>query len=115
MTPLEAWGEVRKSFSNGSSHQWSSPLVKRAYDAIGGYVYFRYAQLSSEAADRARFIEAFKVVQNRQRTERRMLPQVRQFTAQHRVLIVDGDMHMPSDAAGMIKGLAGKLTVDDAR
>lgn len=83
----EAWSEVKHAFRRGFSRwhaptaeTWTHPLVHRALDCIGGW----YALCDSEndAADRARFIEAYNVLLGRERDRERMLPQVREYIEQ---------------------------------
>lgn len=109
VTPLEAWSEAKRAAVD-ANHQWSSAIVKQAFDAIGGRGYFRYALQESEMADRSRFVQAFEVLQKRQRYERRMLPAVREFVGQHRQLTLDDN----GDANKLIGTVADKLRLPPA-
>jgi hypothetical protein len=83
LVPAEGWAEVKRALSLGrhrfesGEEAWSSPAVERAFHAIGGWTYFRYAPIEAEMSDRARFIDALTVLQRQQVEERRMLPEVR--------------------------------------
>ena len=101
MTAGEAWNEVNMAVRSHGKHaylpgppplnreptrQWSSPQVKRAFEAIGGWSYFQQAQEDAQMADRARFCQAFEQLQKREQTDARMLPAVREYTEQVRLL-----------------------------
>ena len=81
LTPGEGWAEVKRALGNGRSHKWTCDLVRQSFEAIGGWQYMGYALTSSEMSDRARFFQAFEQFQSRERTERRMLPAVREYRA----------------------------------
>jgi len=49
--------------------------VQRAVDAIGGLSYLRYSE--DAVADRARFVQAYDALAEREQREARMLPEVR--------------------------------------
>lgn len=85
MTAGEAWAEVQRALRYDlplhmrGDGTWSSPLVQRAFEAIGGWGYFRYALEDAEMSDRARFYQAFEQLQNRERQTRRELPAVTEY------------------------------------
>jgi hypothetical protein len=79
----EAWGEVKRAFRSGFSRyrvptvdDWSHPLIAQAVESIGGWRYL--CDSENDAADRARFIEAYGVLLGREREAVRMLPKVRE-------------------------------------
>jgi hypothetical protein len=78
MSSGEAWAEVRRAMSSGRRQEWSSPLVKKALAAIGGWAYLREATLASEVSNRSRFCDAFETIQARERRESRLLPVVKE-------------------------------------
>jgi len=77
----EAWGlvisQVRK---NGyyREPEFDEPLIYRALDAVGGWRRVCMTPEDVVGVTEARFLEAFKQFRNEERTERRMLPQVRE-------------------------------------
>lgn len=81
LSPGEAWAEVTKIMrldGHWRVPKFSSPLIARAVDAIGGW---RYINLSPEDimyTHRARFLQTYETLQKRERADRRMLPQVRE-------------------------------------
>lgn len=90
----EAWAEVKHAFHRGFSRwhaptceTWTHPIVHRALDCIGGW----YALCDSEndAADRARFIEAYNVLLGRARDRERMSPAVREYIEQLAAKMMD--------------------------
>lgn len=91
ITPGEAWAEVKRAISTGRHHfasgeaTWSSPLVEKAFRAIGGWSYFCYALTSAEMSDRARFMQAIEDLRVRDRQERRMLPEIRAYRDRQRL------------------------------
>ena len=76
----EAWGEVKAQIPAVhyfGEPEFSDPLVYQAVDAMGGWRTICMSPEDMEAATRSRFIKAFEQLQQRDRTERRMLPQIR--------------------------------------
>jgi len=77
----EAWGVVTDYMR---ATKWRrerdgliiTPLMERAVKAIGGWEVFAESD-GSAAANRARFIDAYRVVQKRKEEDRLMLPEVR--------------------------------------
>jgi hypothetical protein len=89
VTAGEAWREVRRAlrlgchrFQSGEAG-WSSPLVEAAFNALGGWNYFRAALAEDEMADRAHFTRAFEALQRRQRDQARMHPAARRFRQEY--------------------------------
>lgn len=85
MTPGEAWAEVMHvvrcdmpRFMRGEG-SWSSPIVEQAFQAIGGWAYFRHALEDAQMADRARFFQTFEQLQQREQQDRRELPAVTEY------------------------------------
>ena len=83
----EAWSEVKGLFAQGFSRynpprpdDLSHPRIYKALEGIGGWLAF--CNSSNDAADRARFIQAYETHTKREREEVRMLPQVRELVAQ---------------------------------
>jgi hypothetical protein len=58
----DAWEGVRRALSRGEygyrkgEYQWSSELVERAFNGVGGWAYFNQALIDSVMADRAHFV-----------------------------------------------------------
>ena len=87
----EAWAEVCQRMRYGGRQagpEFSHDLVAEAVESIGGW----YMLCGSEtpAADRARFMEAYRELHQRARERQRMLPEVR--AAAERYRIGAGDM-----------------------
>jgi hypothetical protein len=81
-TAGEAWAEVcRKIGEDGHIRvpEFSHPLVKQAVDGVGGWLNLCWSV--NQVADRARFMEVYKVLMRRRRSDERMLPQVRETAA----------------------------------
>ena len=79
-TAWDAWAEVTRRFGTHSDDRslpdFSHPLIRQAVDAVGGW---RVLCMSTNAvADRARFVQAYEAMAKRERTQSRMLPQVRE-------------------------------------
>lgn len=91
VTPAEAWAEAKRAISLGRHRfasgeaSWSSPLVEKAFRAMGGWSYFRHARITAEMSDRARFMQAIDDLRVRDRQERRMLPAIRAFRDRQRL------------------------------
>jgi len=66
------WYEVRAPKAEDCSH----PVVFQAVEGVGGWATLRASE--NIVADRARFIQAYEVLQARYREKERMLPGVRQ-------------------------------------
>lgn len=99
MSAMEAWQEVRRSFSTAPCFvTWSGPVVKQAYEAMGGDAWRRSALVDNEPADRARFLQAFEALQRRHRDDHRMLPSVREFVEDHRAALETADPDADADA-----------------
>lgn len=76
---IEAWGEVKRMVHKLKTQQeWSCPLILKALDCIGGLSAFAFSQTDDEASWRARFIEAYNVLAERERKDALMLPEVKQ-------------------------------------
>lgn len=85
MTAGEAWKEVMDAvryrmpaFVRGEA-SWSNPLVEQAFQAVGGWAYFRYSLEDAQMADRARFMDTFSQLQRRERLARRELPAIAEY------------------------------------
>jgi len=110
ITAGDAWAEVQRALANGQhAHEWSNPLVRKAFEAVGGWTYFHGALLSSVPADRARFMQAFDTYQQREQADRRMLPAVREFVSQRREL--EGDVPQELGEPPEFRALVEKLRV----
>ena len=92
-TAGEAWEEVRLALSRGEHgyrkghYAWSSALVERAFNCVGGWQYFNTALMDSVMADRAHFMRAYGELVERDERERREPPAV---TAYRRMLLGGG-------------------------
>jgi hypothetical protein len=78
----EAWEEVRLALSRGEHgyhrgyYEWSSDLVERAFNGVGGWHYFRQALAESVMADRAHFMRIYSELLEREEKARREAPAV---------------------------------------
>jgi len=99
-TADEAWAEVRGLFRRGysqyrapTSETFSHPRVEKALRGIGGWRMLCSSE--NDAADRARFVQAYETHTKRDQEMSRMLPTVRQAVEQlagrHRRALMDGD------------------------
>lgn len=77
----DAWGEVKRAFRSGFSRynvpsvaDWSHPMIARALDAIGGWR--TLCDSENDAADRARFLQAYQVYLERNISDLELLPAV---------------------------------------
>lgn len=75
----DAWAEVNQmmrsyGYMRRSDFEFSSPLIDKAVDAVGGWRVLCHSENS--VADRARFVEAYETYLKRQRDEVQTLPQV---------------------------------------
>ncbi len=87
LTGVEAWGALCRYIRRwpGGWGRWVGDhhvdpprlpkRVQRAVDAIGGLSYLRYSE--DTVADRARFVQAYDALLEREQREARMLPEVR--------------------------------------
>ena len=78
-TAWDAWAEVCKRFGthgHASLPKFSHPLIKRVVDAVGGWR--ELCMSTNQVAGRARFAQAYEVLARRERTQARMLPEVRE-------------------------------------
>ena len=80
---FDAWAEIKLHLHAGHSKEpWSDPLIGKALDGIGGLQAFGQSDRDQEASWRARFYEAYKAMQSRERERRLMLPEVRSIVEQ---------------------------------
>ena len=104
LTAGDAWDEVNRAFRNVGytrSPEWTHPDIDRAVRGVGGWAYLCHSD--NPMADRARFLDIFKVYRGRADTDRRMLPATREFVAKHRQIETDGP-------AGLIEAEMKRLT-----
>jgi hypothetical protein len=81
-TAYEAWAEVLhacRHYGANNPPEFSHPLIVQATASVGGYRQLCYS--TDHTADRARFIDAYDRLANRQRTEERTLPQIGAYVA----------------------------------
>lgn len=84
-TALEAWGRVKRAFSDGSFYPYADriaapdfsddPILVSVVNDLGGLLVLFNSP--NETADRARFVEAYAARQERARADGKLLPQVR--------------------------------------
>ncbi len=114
ITAGDAWAEVQDQMRHGGhwdAPQFSHPRIQQAVDAIGGWRNVCTADMGAMTADRARFIQAFEIYEQRERVDRRMLPAVREFVGARRALTDGGDVapQLTEDAA-RVDGKLRELT-----
>lgn len=81
LTAGEAWKEALdkiNSWNPPGAEDFSDPLVYEALESIGGNRLLCMSMEDSLTSSRARFIQAYEALRGRERTETRMLPQVRE-------------------------------------
>ena len=86
---MEAWGTVTDTFSRGEYYfyesgvargpTWDNPITARIVQCMGGY--FELCKSENLTADRARFIEAYEQLAQREHAESLLLPEVRELRA----------------------------------
>jgi hypothetical protein len=70
---FEAWAEVKRAIR---SREPLSPMAQRAIDLLGGLAEFGASDIGDESSWRARFIQAYEQLQQRQAEDAMMLPAV---------------------------------------
>ncbi|MBU1480032.1 MAG: hypothetical protein KJ694_22145 [Gammaproteobacteria bacterium] len=78
----DGWAEVCRAFGSVGRYrapEWSSPIIGGAVDAIGGWA--ALCDSENTMADRARFVDAYNILLERERKSARMLPEVRRVVA----------------------------------
>jgi len=76
-SPFAAWAEVKKLMRVPSKQRrWSSELIPRAMDGIGGMGAFGRSREDQEMSWRARFYESYRDLVDRERRRVEELPQV---------------------------------------
>ena len=83
----EAWGEVRRrvSLAGTERQRWSNPLIGQALGYLGGLDAYGQSETSDEASWRARFLECYERLVQRQREDASVLPQIRALTERLRL------------------------------
>ena len=86
---MEAWGSVTDMFNRGEYYfyeggicrapTWANPITARVVKCMGGY--FELCKSTNLTADRARFIEAYDQLTQREHAEALLLPEVRELRA----------------------------------
>lgn len=112
ITAGDGWAEVTKAFGRtgwGESPKFSHPRIKQAVDAIGGWRNLCVSSIDAAPTHRARFIQAFETYERRERTDRRMLPAVREFVGQRRALTDGGTAPQLTDGAARVDGTLKEL------
>ena len=83
VTGLEAWGEVQQVMRRGrSTQEFSDPLIEHVVSLIG---WRNLCMSEAPWAERARFIEAYERLVQRERSQIRMLPEISQVARQLRM------------------------------
>lgn len=96
----QAWAEVLQNMRTGggaySRPEWSHPAIGATVEAVGGYRYLCHSE--NAVADRARFVEAFRVMLKRERATVRMLPAVAETIAKAAGLLAAPGVRRLTDA-----------------
>lgn len=88
---IEAWGEVKRMVHRPASERhWTTPLIPEALRCVGGISAFAFSMVDDEPSWRARFMEAYNTLQERQRKDAMTLPQVKRLVAQRAALLEEG-------------------------
>lgn len=95
-TATEAWGAVANAVRYGRPERRPdfSPEIRRAIDAVGGW--YHLCTSDTFAADRARFLDAYREIVQREREERRQLPEVRAAAARLRIAAGERQLRLVS-------------------
>ena len=96
-----AWRQIKQAISAGHTER-VHPLALKAMSTLGGIQEFGRSDLNDEASWRARFIQAYERIQQRQAESDMMLPAVAGYLARRREL--DG-----RSMNELVSGLAGRL------
>jgi len=96
---LEAWGAVKGQPYEGS---YEGDLIDRAMKTLGGWRAWGNSNIDDEPSWRARFIQAYEILAQRERDERRRLPKVAGYIEQKKAEKVDNE----------IKRLLGEKRID---
>lgn len=83
---LEAWGQVKGSIPG--CHE----LTDKAMKALGGWHAWGQSKIDDEPSWRARFIQAYEIMQQRERDNRRRLPKVAGYIEQRKAEMVDQEI-----------------------
>jgi len=83
--PHEAWGKVLRAVGSHGLYngepEWDDPAIAHAVAGVGGWRAICMTPEDSLFSTRARFIEAFERRRADERTDQRMLPQIREVVA----------------------------------
>lgn len=104
---VEAWGLVMREVRRGVGYPLDIPvpcaitdaLILRAVDAIGGWKMLQRSTNQEDIAHRARFVEVYETLLERQASDARQMPEVRQIAAARQ-----------AEAAALLKQTAARLT-----
>ncbi len=113
LTAGDAWAEVQDRMRHGGhwdSPKFSHPRIQQTVDAVGGWLNLCTNNMSAVVADRSQFIKAFERYEQRERTDRRMLPAVREFVSQRRALADGGAAPQLTEGAARVDGKIKELT-----
>lgn len=117
ITAADAWDEICRAFrsvGHTRSPEWSHPDIGRAVQGVGGWRYL--CTSDNPMADRARFMDTFKVYRRRAETDRRMLPATREFVAQHRQIEAGGPAGLiEAEVKRLAEGMATEMPQLEAR
>jgi hypothetical protein len=77
----EAWGEVMAAvgkYGYVRTPEFSDPLIGDCVSAVGGWLVLCTSPIDTIHTTRARFIQSYEILQDRQKRQERMLPAVRE-------------------------------------
>jgi hypothetical protein len=98
---FEAWAEVKRAIR---SREPLSPMTERAMNLLGGLAEFGASDIDDESSWRARFIQAYEQLEQRQVEDTMMLPAIAGYIEKRREL-------GGQSVAGLIGEAGGKLNI----
>lgn len=97
---FEAWAEVKRGLH---SRNPLSPLAQRAIDLLGGMREYGMSDIGDEPSWRARFIQAYEQLENRQAEDSMMLPAVTGYIEARRELNGNSVSGLIADVTSRLK------------
>jgi hypothetical protein len=87
-SPMEAWGEVKRAISRHGRYQvpeFDNPITAKVVQGMG---WLSLCDSENEAADRARFMQAYDTLCRREQEDALLLPEVRKLAESKRVALI---------------------------
>ena len=105
---FEAWAEVKVATRNHSC-EFSTPLIRKAMDGVGGLQAFRLSDTDHESAWRARFYQSYETLVKRERDDAILPEMTRKRLEGLFKRLEDGNGHENGgDTSGMVPQLSSE-------